>query len=156
MGTRSGTLDPCIGLHLQEHLKMDYIELNKMFNKRSGLLGICGYSDMRDLHKNEKDPQIKLAINMFCDRIVHYIGAYIAELGGVDGIVFTAGIGENAFYIRKKVLEQFAYLGIRLDVKKNAKNEFIITTKQSKVEAFVIATNEELQIATEVRKLLKL
>ena len=156
MGTRSGTLDPCIGLHLQEHLKLDYKELNTMFNKRSGLLGICGNSDMRDLHKNEKDPQIKLAMNMFVDRIVHYIGAYVAELGGVDGIVFTAGIGENAFYIRKKILEQFDYLGVKLDLKKNAKNEFIITTRYSKIEAFVIGTNEELQIATEVKKLLKL
>ncbi len=156
MGTRSGSLDPAIGLHLSQLIKMDYEDFGRMINKRSGLLGICGYSDMRDLHRNEKDPKIKLAMDIFADRAVHFIGAYIAELNGVDGIVFTAGIGENAFYIRKKILENFVYLGLKLDEKKNAASEFIITRKDSKIEAFVVATNEEIQIATEVKKLLKL
>jgi len=156
MGTRSGHLDPCIGLHLSQELKMDYEEFGKMVNKRSGLLGICGYSDMRDLHKNQREPRIKLAMDMFVDRITHYIGAYIAELNGVDAIVFTAGIGENAFYIRKKILDNFKFLRLKIDEKKNAKNEFIINRKDSKIEVFVIGTNEELQIAMETRKLLKL
>ena len=94
-------------------------------------------------------------MDMFADRITHYIGAYVAELGGVDGIVFTAGIGENAFYIRKAVLDNFRYLGLKLDSRKNVKNEFIISAKDSKVTCFVVATNEELQIAMETRRLLK-
>ena len=95
-------------------------------------------------------------MDMFADRIIHYIGAYIAELNGVDGIVFTAGIGENAWYIRKTILDNFKYLGLKLDNRKNEKNDFIITTKDSKIDVFVVPTNEEIQIALETQKLLKI
>jgi len=156
MGTRCGHLDPAISMHIGTTLNMNYEALGKILNKQSGLLGISGFSDMRDLRKTRNEPKSKLAMKMFADRITHYIGAYVAEMNGVDGIVFTAGIGENAFYIRKMVLDNFKYLGLKLDAKKNTKNEFIITTKDSRVTCFVVPTNEELQIALETRKALKL
>jgi acetate kinase len=111
---------------------------------------------MRDLHKDDKNPQSKLAIDMFCDRLVHYIGAYTAELNGVNAIIFTGGIGENAYYIRKQVLDNFSYLGLKLDTNSNKKNNFLISAKDSKIDVFVIATNEELQIATDTKETLKL
>lgn len=156
MGTRCGHLDPAVPLHIGTTLNLNYDQLGKIFNKQSGLLGISGYSDMRDLYKTEHEPKSRLAMDMFVDRIVHYIGAYIAEMNGVDAIIFTAGIGENAFYIRKEILEQFTYLDLKIDNKKNEKNEFIITSKDSSIEVFIMPTNEELQIATETKKVLKL
>jgi len=156
MGTRCGHLDPAVSIHIGTSLGLNYEQLGKILNKQSGLLGIGGFSDMRDLRKNQKDKKAQLAMKMFADRVTHYIGAYISELNGVDGIVFTAGIGENAFYIRKMVLDNFAYLGLKLDVRKNEKNDFIITRNDSKITCFVVQTNEELQIARETRALLKL
>jgi acetate kinase len=156
MGTRVGHVDPVVSIHLGKHLNLSYDDMSRILNKESGLLGISGFSDMRLLWKNRKHPRCKLAIDMFIDRIVHYIGAYIAEMNGVDGIIFTAGIGENAQYIRKGVLEQFSYVGLKIDDKKNNNNEFIITRKDSKVDVFVIQTNEEIQIASKTQKLLKL
>ncbi|MGV8141138.1 MAG: acetate/propionate family kinase [Candidatus Woesearchaeota archaeon] len=156
MGTRSGDIDPGIILHLGNFLGIDYEQMGNILNKKSGLLGISGRSDMRDLHKNSGEEISKLAMDMFSDRIIHYIGAYIAEMNGIDAIIFTGGIGENAYYIRKAVLENFSYIGLKLDPKKNEKNDFIITGKDSEVAAFVIPTNEELEIATETKKVLKL
>jgi acetate kinase len=156
MGTRCGSIDPALVLHLGKIMNLNYDELGRMLNKESGLLGISGKSDMRDLHETEDDPKSKLAIDMFSDRLVHYIGAYIAELGGVDAIVFTAGIGENAYYVRKKVLDHFDYVGLKLDNKKNERNEFIISNKDSKIKVFIMETNEELQIALETRKILNI
>jgi acetate kinase len=155
MGTRCGHLDPAVAIHIGSTQAMNYEQLGKMLNKDSGLLGISGHSDMRDLRKTHNEEKSRLAMEMFADRIVHYIGAYIAELNGVNAIVFTAGIGENAYYIRKMVLENFKFLGLRLDVKKNQQNDFIITRKDSKIECFVIPTNEEIQIATETLKLVE-
>lgn len=156
MGTRSGSLDPYIAVHIEKILGIGYEDLGKILVNKSGLLGICGYSDMRMIWKNKKDKKCRLAMDMFADRLSHYIGAYIAELNGIDGIIFTAGIGENAYYIRRKVLDNFKFLGLKLDDKKNLKNDFIITRNDSKIECFVIKTNEELQIAEETRRLLKL
>jgi acetate kinase len=156
MGTRSGHLDPLAATHIGEILKQSYPELERLLNKESGLKGICGYSDMRTIWKNKNDKKCRLAMKMFSDRIIHYIGAYIAEMNGLDGIVFTAGIGENAHYIRKAVLENLSHLGVKIDEKKNLKNEFIITGKDSKIEAFIIKADEELQIALETKKLLRL
>lgn len=156
MGTRCGHLDPAISFRIGSALNLNYEQLGRLLNKESGLLGISGYSDMRLLWKNRNDKRCRLAMDMFADRITHYIGAYIAELNGVDGIIFTAGIGENAFYIRKKVLDNLRFLGLKLDNKKNEQNDFIITARDSKIEAFVMKTNEELQIAMETRQLLKI
>lgn len=156
MGTRCGQLDPAVPLHMGTILNMNYEQLGKIFNKQSGLFGISGYSDMRDLHKTENEPKSRLAMDMFVDRIIHYIGAYIAEMNGIDAIIFTAGIGENAYYIRKEIIENFSYLNLKLDLKKNEKNEFIISSKDSEITVFVMPTNEELQIATETKKVLRL
>lgn len=156
MGTRSGSLDPALVLHIGKTFNLSYDALGKILNKESGLLGISGHSDMRDLHESSEDSKSKLAMDMFTDRITHFIGAYVAELGGVDGIIFTAGIGENAHYIRKKVLENFEYIGLKIDNKKNERNEFIISSKDSKIGVFVIETNEELQIALETKKILNI
>lgn len=156
MGTRCGHMDPAIMIHLGTVLNMDYAQLDKLLNKQSGLLGICGYSDMRDIHRTENEERSRLAIDMFADRIVHYIGAYIAEMNGVDAIVFTGGIGENANYLREIVLEKFSYVGLKFDKRKNDKNEFLITAKDSEVNVFIVAANEELEIATETKKALKL
>ena len=156
MGTRVGSVDPVVSMHLGKLLGVSYDELSRIFNKESGLLGISGYSDMRELWNRKKDPKCRLAMKMFVDRLVHYIGAYIAELNGINAIVFTAGIGENAFYIRKSVLDNFTHLGIKLDNKKNEENDFIITSNSSKIESFVVQTNEEIQIAMETKRLLKL
>ncbi|HYD03005.1 MAG TPA: acetate kinase [Alphaproteobacteria bacterium] len=156
MGTRSGSIDPAIIPYLESNYNMQGEQIRKILNSQSGLLGISGHSDMRDIYESKEEPKSKLAMDMFADRLTHYIGAYIAELGGVDGIAFTGGIGENAHYIRKKVLENFDYIGLKLDNKKNEKNEFIISNKDSKVTVFVLETNEELQIAMDTKKLLKL
>jgi acetate kinase len=156
MGTRCGHLDPAISMHIGTLLNMNYEQLGKILNKQSGLLGICGYSDMRDIYKTQHEEKSKLAMEMFADRVVHYIGAYIAEMNGVDAIVFTGGIGENAYYIREIILDKFLYIGLKPDKKKNEKNEFLITSKDSGVTVFIIAANEELQIATETKKVLKL
>jgi acetate kinase len=156
MGTRCGHLDPAISIHLGTTLNLNYEQMDKILNKQSGLLGISGHSDMRDIHKNQHEEKSKLAMEMFADRVTHYIGAYAAEMNGVDAIVFTGGIGENAYYIREIVLKNFTYLDLKLDSKKNEQNEFIITTKDSLVTVFVMATNEELEIATETKKVLKL
>jgi len=156
MGTRCGHLDPAISIHLGTTLNLNYEQMSKILNKQSGLLGISGYSDMRDLHKTQHEEKSKLAMEMFADRITHYIGAYVAEMNGVDAIIFTGGIGEKAYYIREMVLKNFTYLDLKLDPKKNEKNEFIITSKDSLVTVFVMQTNEELQIATETKKVLKL
>jgi acetate kinase len=156
MGTRCGHMDPAAAIFIGNTANLNYDQLGKMLNKQSGLLGISGYSDMRDLHKTENEEKSKLAMDMFADRVTHYIGAYIAEMNGVDAIIFTAGIGENAHYIRKNVLENFSYIGLKLDNKKNEKNEFIITSKDSEIAVFVMPTNEELEIATETKKVLKI
>jgi len=156
MGTRCGHLDPAAAMHLGKLMNINYEQLGNILNKQSGLLGICGHSDMRDLHKIQNEERTKLAMDMFTDRITHYIGAYIAEMDGVEAIVFTGGIGENAYYLRHSILDKFSYIGLKLDSKKNDKNEFIISSKDSEVQIFVIPTNEELQIATEVKKTLKI
>jgi acetate kinase len=156
MGTRCGHFDPAAVIYLGTVANLNYEQLGKVLNKQSGLLGISGYPDMRDLHKTENEEKSKLAMDMFADRIIHYIGAYIAEMNGIDAIIFTGGIGENAYYIRKSVLENFSYIGLKLDNKKNEKNDFIITSKDSEITAFVMQTNEELQIATDTKKELKM
>ena len=130
----------------------------QLLNKESGLKGITGqYIDRRDIFKgaNKGDKTCKLAINMEIHRIKKYIGAYAAAMNGVDVIVFTAGVGENAYYLRSKILGNFGHLGLKLDSSKNKKNNMVITKKNSKVIGMVIHTNEELMIAKEVMKVLK-
>ena len=161
MGTRSGDVDASIleYLHLKEG--MDLNDLDNMINKRSGLLGISGLtSDMRELLEEESEKQdrrAKLAIDIFCRRVSRYIGKYFVEMRGeVDAIVFTGGIGENSVQIRHRICSQLKCLGLYLDQERNQSmiNDArgIITTDQSKLQAYVIPTNEELMIARDTVK----
>ncbi len=152
MGTRSGDLDPEIIIYLLERKKYTLEELKEMLNKASGLKGITGTSDMREIHERaiKKDPLAKLAINMLAYRIAKYIGSYATALEGLEAIIFTGGIGENAYYIRRKVIKHLKFLGVEIDPHKNRKNEIIISTPRSKIKVFVIPTDEERAIAEKI------
>ncbi len=158
MGTRCGDLDPSIPLHVMGKEELTLAEVNTMLNKHSGLMGISGVSnDMREIIKsmNEGNERAKYAFEVFCYRIKKYIGAYTAALGGLDAVVFTGGIGENSYEVRKEVLTNLEFLGIELDDEKNLlKNgERVITKENSKVKVFVIPTNEELVIALDTAQI---
>ena len=154
MATRSGDIDPSLIQHLMhvEHKSMD--EMIYMLNHKSGLLGLSGISpDMRDVRESDSD-RAKLARNIFINRIVRYVGSYIAEMGGVDGIIFTAGIGEHDMGVREAVMDAFKYMGVDPGGGRNIKNrEGFITKPDSKVKVMVIPTNEELMIERDVVRL---
>ena len=127
-------------------------ELDALFNKRSGMMGMTGHGDLREVHKlvEAGDENAKLALDVYVHRIVGYIGNYTAQMGGVDVITFTAGVGENDDIVRKMVCEKLAPFGVKLDLEKNAtrsKEPRIISTPDSSVIIAVIPTNEELAIA---------
>lgn len=157
MGTRSGDIDPGAIFYIMKKEDLSLHEIDSMLNKHSGLLGIAGVSDMRDIEKGiaNDDRLSKLAFDIYEYRIRKYIGAYIAAMNGVDAIVFTAGIGENAPSLRKQLISNLPYLDIRLDEEKNAKRgeDIEISTPDSKVRTFVIPTDEELVIARDTAKL---
>jgi acetate kinase len=160
MGTRTGDIDPAIIGYLLEQTGMDINELDIVLNKKSGLRGICGMNDMRDIHEALKNGDIKaaLAIDMFCYQVKKYIGAYAAALGNVDAIVFSAGVGENDDIVRAKICENLSYLGIRIDLEKNRLRQskpFSLNARDSRVQVWVIPTNEELQIAKDVFALVR-
>lgn len=152
MGTRSGDIDPAIIFHLAEKSGYSLKEINTLLQKKSGMLGLTGFSDMRNIteeaSKGNKACQLALKMNAY--RIKKYIGSYTAILNGLDAIVFTAGIGENSDVMRALVCEDLDYLGIQLDLEKNKiRTDDIraISKDDSKVEILVIPTNEELEIA---------
>lgn len=162
MGSRCGDIDPAIVPFLMEKENMSISEINEYLNKRSGLVGICGYSDARDIQKGRLagDKKAILAFDMYCYRIKKYIGAYIIALGGnVDYIAFSGGIGERNYPIREGILEGLEGMGIFLDKEINTPihdlnmKECPITTKDSKIQAWVILTDEELMIARETMEL---
>jgi acetate kinase len=156
MGTRPGALDPGVVLHLFQGLKLSAKEVETILYKKSGLLGISGISnDMRDL-ESRSDPEARLAIDYFVYRAAKEIGALTAVLGGIDGLVFTAGIGENSAGIRKRICNVSAWLGIELDESANANHQTTISTTRSKVSVRVIPTNEELMIARHTAAMLGL
>ncbi|NOX33595.1 MAG: acetate kinase [Deltaproteobacteria bacterium] len=159
MGTRPGDFDPAIIGHLLENTDMDKKHLYRMLNKESGLKGICGLNDMRDIHAKARqgDERANLAIKMFSYRIRKQIGAYFAVLGNVDAIVFTAGIGENDHIIRLMACENLSSFGVKIDSKKNkapSSTPFCIHSELSHVQIWVIQTDEELQIAREAVQVL--
>lgn len=150
MGTRCGDIDPYIPLYICKTQNKTPDEVNEILNKKSGMFGLCGYSDNRDIETLYGVEECATdALNAYIHSIIRFIGAYIAVLGGVDAIVFTAGIGENGSLVRKLVIERLAYLGITLDEEANSKRSDIteISTKDSKVRVFVIPTDEEYMIA---------
>ena len=156
MGTRPGSVDPGVILYLFQTLGLSAKEVETILYKKSGLLGISGISsDMRDLVRND-DPRARLAIDYFVYRASKEIGAMAAALGSIDGVVFTAGIGENDAEIRRRICESSAWLGIELDKGSNAHNGPRIATTASKVSVWVIPTNEELMIARHTGVLLGL
>jgi acetate kinase len=152
MGTRSGDIDPAVLLHLQRVGAFDAAGLDDLLNRRSGLLGLGGHADMRDLVA-ASGPAARLAVDVYVHRLRHYIGAYAAELGGLDALVFTAGVGENSAVIRARAVEGLGFLGLELDPEQNAaraNTDRVISSSASTVVVLVIPTNEELQIAREV------
>lgn len=155
MGTRCGSLDPGVILFLMDIRGMDARAIEKLIYNESGLLGISGISsDMRVLLESRK-PQAKLAVDYFVYRIGRELGSLAAALGGLDAIVFTAGIGENAPFIRKRVCEDARWLGIEIDEEANAEGRRLISTRKSPVAVWVIPTNEELMLARHTRRLLE-
>jgi len=148
MGTRTGDLDPYLPLFMIKELGMGVDEVDTLMNKKSGLLGVCGANDMRDILKRAEggDGDCKLAVDMFCYSIARFIGSYAMVLGGADAIVFTAGIGENNAVLRARILENAGFLGCHVDPARNAAHGPDITTDDSTCKAFVIPTNEELVI----------
>ncbi len=156
MGTRPGALDPGVVLHLFQGLKLSTKEVENLLYKKSGLLGISGISnDMRDL-LGRTEPDVRLAMDYFVYRAAKEIGALAAVLGGIDGLVFTAGIGENSPEIRQRICNACAWLGLELDETANHTHGPEISTARSKVAAWVIPTNEELMIARHTGSLLGL
>jgi acetate kinase len=160
MGTRSGDIDPALHLFLKQNKGMDLESIDALLNKESGLKGLCGLNDMRDIHQAVAagDKRAALALDVQTYRNRKYLGAYMAVLGRVDAIVFTAGIGENDAIVRAESLKGLEAFGVRLDPEKNsqrAKAARCISSPDSTVQIFVIPTNEELAIAREAANVVK-
>lgn len=161
MGTRSGDIDPGIIQYVMRKDELTIEEANSMLNKYSGLLGVSGLShDVRELIEAMKmgNKDAKLAIDMYIYRISKYIGSYVAVMNGVDSILFTGGVGENSDFIREKVCERLAFLGLKLDKSLNQNHsmkERKISSKDSAVNVYIIPTNEELMIARDTKRLLE-
>jgi acetate kinase len=156
MGTRPGALDPGVVLYLFQNLGLTAKQVETILYKQSGLLGISGVSnDMRDL-LGHRSPRARLAVDYFVYRAAKEIGALAAVLGGIDGLVFTAGIGENSPEIRSRICEASAWLGVELDRDANARGDAQISQPNSRVSAWRIPTNEELMIARHTGLLLGL
>lgn len=156
MGTRSGDIDPSVLPYLMEKLDIDINEMINILNKKSGLLGLSGISsDMRDLENNMDKEEVRVALDIFADRIRKYIGSYVTVMNGVDAIVFTAGIGENDTATRANIMSKLTWLGCELDAEKNKERgeELEISTPESTVKVFLIPTDEELMIARDVEAL---
>ena len=152
MGTRCGDIDPAIHFYLMRQTGMSADEIEKLMNSQSGLKGICGVNDMRQIQQKAEvdDERAKLALDMFCYRVKKYIGAYTAVLSGIDAIVFTGGIGENSEVVREKTCSGLDNLGISFDLKKNKAVSGKISEIQqdgASIKVMVIATDEELEIA---------
>lgn len=156
MGTRPGTLDPGVVLYLFQNLGLSAKDVENILYKKSGLIGISGISnDMRDL-LGRKEPEARLAVDYFVYRAAKEMGALAAVLRGIDGLVFTAGIGENSAEIRRRLCEASAWLGVEFDAEANDRGGPRISDSQSPVSAWVIPTNEELMIARHTGSLLGL
>lgn len=157
MGTRSGDIDPSVLEFIADKEDVPLKNMINMLNKHSGLYGIAGVSDMRDIIQGveEQKPMHTLAYEMYEYRIRKYIGSYIAAMNGVDAIAFTAGIGENTPCLRKKICENLSYFGIAIDNESNQqRGEYELSTPDSKIKVFVIPTDEEIMIAKDTLALI--
>lgn len=160
MGTRSGDVDPSVILYIMSKEELTLSSANTLLNKHSGLMGVSGVSsDMREIINEVEhgDKKAQIAFDMFCYRVKKYIGAYAAALGGLDAIIFTGGIGENASLVREKIMENMEFLGIQFDEKLNSfgAKERKITSDQSTIQVWIIPTNEELVIARDTYRIVK-
>lgn len=157
MGTRSGEIDPSLVAYLAQKLDITMPKMIDILNHKSGLLGVSQLSpDQRDLEKTQADrPQSKLALDMFVNRVVRFVGSYVAELGGLDALVFTAGSGENGIAMRQAIADQLGYLGIAIDPAKNdfRGKERVVSPDDAAVKVLVVPTNEELMIVRDVVRL---
>lgn len=157
MATRSGDIDPSLVSFLAEKMHLKMSEMIDILNQKSGLLGISQLSpDQRDLEKAEdSNPQAKLALDMFVNRVVRYVGSYVAELNGLDALVFTAGSGENGIGMRQRIVDQLSYFGIQIDHERNQVRgkEQVISPDGAPVTVMVVPTNEELMIVRDVQRL---
>jgi acetate kinase len=151
MGTRTGDIDAGVVLDLCRKKSVGAVDF--LLNKKSGLHGICGSNDMRVIWKRvqQRNKKAQDALTLYCYRIQKYIGAYAAALGGLDCLVFTAGIGENAWWVRKQVCDNLGFLGVSLDTRKNKKN--VVKVNKGNVSVYVLKTNEEKMIFEEVNRL---
>lgn len=158
MGTRCGDIDPSIIPFLQREKGFSASEVDKLMNSESGFMGISSFSsDTRDIIEaaDKGDVKAQLALDMFVGRIKQTIGAYVAELNGVDALIFTAGIGENSAVIRGRVCEELDFFGIQLDQRKNEEKACMINSEDSKVKILVVETNEELMIVRDTFDLIR-
>ncbi len=156
MGTRSGDVDPGLHAYLARQVGMSIDDIDTLLNKKSGMLGLCGVTDFRDINDliAEGNADAKLALDVYVHRLLHYIGAYLAVLGSLDAITFTAGVGENNPGLRKAIIDRLAGFGFSLDDEANAvrsKEPRIVSTSDSKVAVLVVPTNEELAMARETK-----
>lgn len=160
MGTRSGDMDPAVVTYIEQKDNVSPEEMDNILNKQSGVLGVSGVSsDFRDLEDAAKEgnERAQYALDMFTTRVKRYIAGYMAEIGSVDAIVFTGGIGENSIALREEIMQGFEQFGIKLDSEKNnvRGGEHEISTDDSSVKVMVVATDEELMIARDTQRLAK-
>jgi acetate kinase len=152
MGTRTGNIDPAVVFHLGRAAGMTLDEIDHLFNRQSGMLGLTGYSDLRDVEKaaEEGSHDAQLGLEIYCRRIRGYVGQYYAQLGHLDAIVFTAGVGENSDVVRAQSLAGLDELGIIVDPERNAgrkKEATLVSSDESRIEVWVVPTDEEREIA---------
>ena len=161
MGGRTGDIDPATVFHLYREGKMSIDEIDELFNRRSGMKGLTGHNDMREIWKliEAGDEQAEMAMEIYLHRLLKYVGAYWALLGGLDALTFTAGVGENDPGVRWELCRSLAFMGVKIDRELNEEHftrEAIISTPDSSVKVLVVPTNEELAIAQQVYSVVKL
>jgi acetate kinase len=157
MGTRSGDIDPAVIGHVARASGRSGADVSADLVRRSGLVGLCGDSDMRTVTERAHagDADAELALDVFCHRIVKYVGAYVAVLGGCDALVFTAGIGEHSAEVRRRVCERLGAFGVELDDAANQQHEPVITTPASGMTVMVVPTDEEHAIAEQTARVVE-
>lgn len=161
MGGRTGDIDPAAVFHLYREAEMSIDEIDELFNRRSGMKGLTGHNDMREIWKliEAGDEQAEMAMEIYLHRLLKYVGAYWALLGGLDALTFTAGVGENDPRVRWELCRSLAFMGVKIDQELNEEHftrEAIISTPDSAVKVLVVPTNEELAIAQQVYSLVRL
>lgn len=159
MGSRTGDIDPAVAFHLHRNAGLDVDEIDHLFNKRSGMIGLTGERDMRDVHRliDRGDADARLGLDVYLHRLRHYIGAYAAVMGGVDHLIFTAGVGENDAVVRAGAVDRLGFLGISIDPDRNrapTDGIGIVSPDRSPVTVLVVPTDEELSIARQTLEIL--